>query len=280
MQLVSQFRTDKRGSVAVAFAITSIPVLMATGAAIDYSRATRERSAMHQALDQALLSAALVKPAERETTAVNTYRASTRQTARTDDTLSFRTDEAARVLHGTATAKVPMFLTKLGGFKSLEVGVTGAVSLNKNPVCMLLTAPDGVALKMGSSSLIKMPGCEIDVRSVAASASTSAADLNSSAVVDAQELCVAGQIKSSLSRSYYKSACKPIEDKWAAKMPKMMPDSSCLYNGKTYKNQNNLPAFSPGTICNGMTFSTSATVTFLPGVYRVRNGAIAFNAAS
>lgn len=49
---------DERGNIAVIFAITLVPILSFVGAAIDYSRATRARTAMQSALDSAALMVA------------------------------------------------------------------------------------------------------------------------------------------------------------------------------------------------------------------------------
>ena len=46
-----RFGPDERGNIAVIFAIVLVPVLSFVGAAIDYSRASRARTAMQGALD-------------------------------------------------------------------------------------------------------------------------------------------------------------------------------------------------------------------------------------
>ena len=53
---LNQFFKNKTGSVAPLFAIATIPVLMASGAAIDYSRLSQHSAKMQNALDSALLS--------------------------------------------------------------------------------------------------------------------------------------------------------------------------------------------------------------------------------
>ncbi|HVY19926.1 MAG TPA: pilus assembly protein TadG-related protein [Bauldia sp.] len=52
-----QFLRDRRASVAPIFAITLVPMLIATGAAIDFSRAFRQRTVIQDALDAAALAA-------------------------------------------------------------------------------------------------------------------------------------------------------------------------------------------------------------------------------
>ncbi len=53
---LNQFFKNKIGSVAPLFAVATVPILMASGAAIDYSRLSQNSSKMQNALDSALLS--------------------------------------------------------------------------------------------------------------------------------------------------------------------------------------------------------------------------------
>ncbi|HEY0236546.1 MAG TPA: TadE/TadG family type IV pilus assembly protein, partial [Afipia sp.] len=53
--ILSRFGDDKRGNVAVIFAITLLPILGLIGAAVDYSRANNARTALQTALDTTAL---------------------------------------------------------------------------------------------------------------------------------------------------------------------------------------------------------------------------------
>lgn len=53
--IVARFGADKRGNVAVIFAITLLPILGLIGAAVDYSRANNARTALQTALDTTAL---------------------------------------------------------------------------------------------------------------------------------------------------------------------------------------------------------------------------------
>jgi Flp pilus assembly protein TadG len=54
--LVNRFRKDKRGNIAVIFAIACVPLISAVGCAIDYSEAARIRSKMQSAADAAAVA--------------------------------------------------------------------------------------------------------------------------------------------------------------------------------------------------------------------------------
>jgi Flp pilus assembly protein TadG len=56
--MLIQFLRDRRGSIAPIFAVVLIPMLIAIGAAVDYSRAFRQRVVVQDALDAAALAAA------------------------------------------------------------------------------------------------------------------------------------------------------------------------------------------------------------------------------
>lgn len=56
--LIRRFSRDERGNIAVIFTIALLPILSCVGAAIDYSRASRARTAMQSALDSASLMVA------------------------------------------------------------------------------------------------------------------------------------------------------------------------------------------------------------------------------
>ncbi len=53
------FLKDKNGNVAMIFAISAVPVLMATGLGIDYSRASNAKTAMQSVVDATVLAAVL-----------------------------------------------------------------------------------------------------------------------------------------------------------------------------------------------------------------------------
>jgi Flp pilus assembly protein TadG len=275
MQLLKRFWKARRGSAAVAFSVAATPMMLMTGAAIDYSRATREKHNMQAALDGALLAAALAKPAVRQSTAERAYKANAGSVERTNETLTFWADDVAKTYRGTVRAKVPTTLMKIGGVDSVEVAVNAAVSLDNGPVCVILKAPTGIGLDMGSSTAITMPGCEVHVYS----SSANAVSFESKSYVESAELCVRGAIvyKSALEKASYHPRCTPIRDGY--KMPEMLPDNTCTYDNKSFNNSPTI-TLNPGTICRGMTFKSAADVTFQPGVYRVRGGPIAFLAAS
>src|SRR5690349_10271694 len=54
-KLIRNFRDNNNGNIAIIFGIAAIPLVCFVGAAVDYTRANKARSAMQSALDSAAL---------------------------------------------------------------------------------------------------------------------------------------------------------------------------------------------------------------------------------
>ena len=72
-----KFCKDRRGNIAVIFALSAIPIISFVGAAIDYTRATAARSSMQAALD----STALMLSKDLSTGTISSSQISTKATA-------------------------------------------------------------------------------------------------------------------------------------------------------------------------------------------------------
>jgi hypothetical protein len=62
-RLISRFRSDKRGNVAMIFGVAAIPLISAMGCAVDYSMATRMRAKLQSAADAASVASLSVNSA-------------------------------------------------------------------------------------------------------------------------------------------------------------------------------------------------------------------------
>jgi len=73
--VVASFTQDSRGTIAVTFGIAFIPLTMAIGVALDYSRANDVRASLQAALDSAVLAGAKDGTTTWSDTALNTFNA-------------------------------------------------------------------------------------------------------------------------------------------------------------------------------------------------------------
>ncbi|MCC2097051.1 MAG: pilus assembly protein, partial [Hyphomicrobiales bacterium] len=120
-----KFRTDKRASVGMFFAITSTPLMLMGGAAIDYSRALGTAEQLQQALDTATLSGAILALRNREETSVGVFNAALPQAKLgAAATSSFRTEDNPHLgsyYYGEASVTIPTMVVKVMGIRSITI---------------------------------------------------------------------------------------------------------------------------------------------------------------
>lgn len=169
--LLNRFCRSERGNVAVIFAFAVTPVLMLTGAAIDYTRATNARAAMQAALDTTSLM--ISKDAANLTAAQVTSKADAYFKAlyTHSEVLSVSTSAVYTPPSGSAPAKLVMTgggkvntqFMRIAGFPTLDVktGTTTTWGNTKLRVALALDVTgsmndDGklAAMKTSAKSLI------------------------------------------------------------------------------------------------------------------------------
>ena len=104
--LISRFRRDKRGNIAVTFAIATVPLITAVGCATDYSMATRMKSKLQSAADTASLASVSLRGAG--------FTAATAMT--TNGSVAAGVTEANNVFNGNAST--------ITGYQNLTVTST------------------------------------------------------------------------------------------------------------------------------------------------------------
>ncbi|WP_449379791.1 TadE/TadG family type IV pilus assembly protein [Bradyrhizobium sp. UFLA05-112] len=134
-RLLSRFCSDRRGNVVVIFAITSLPVLAAVGAAVDYSLAVRARAKLTAALDTAVLVATAKSEitnaaATAQSDALNTYAAQMSAYGMTTSSVSITVTDTVttRTATGTATLTVSNYFMGLVGYKTMTVSASSSAA--------------------------------------------------------------------------------------------------------------------------------------------------------
>jgi Flp pilus assembly protein TadG len=125
-QLVRRFAKDRKGNIAVTFALSFLPVMGMVGSAMDYGQLTNARTAMKQASDLTAISLAKVAPtktaAELQTMGDAYYRSTLSYTvSNLVVTTTFNKDEGGVTV--AATADVPMAVMKTVGIDKMSTSV-------------------------------------------------------------------------------------------------------------------------------------------------------------
>ncbi|QOZ50373.1 pilus assembly protein [Bradyrhizobium sp. CCBAU 53338] len=137
-RLLSKFASDRRGNIAVIFALALVPLLSFVGAAVDYSLAARARAKLASALDTAVLVATAKSEITRSTSAaqsdaLNTFtgQMSALGMSSTAVTINVVDSVTTRTATGTASATVTTYFMGILGYKTMDVSAssTAAASL-------------------------------------------------------------------------------------------------------------------------------------------------------
>jgi Flp pilus assembly protein TadG len=302
MSVLTRFRSDDRGVAMVLFALSLLPISVAAGAAVDYTRAAQTKTTLQSELDSAVLVGA-GKNADKGAAAEAMLDAFATPAGTEIVSKSFSQD--GNQLKGTVTAEVSTVMMRIVNVPTIEVSVTSTAELVETraevqgpdtvipgqdqttttrgaPVCILVKNPTASqALLVNSGVKITAPTCEIHVRSTA----NTAAMMNDTRNINVRRVCIKS---TSITQNGYQNPrinqnCPAIDDPYAGTLPTVaLPNNNCsTRNGGSYdanSSGRNL-VLQSGNYC-GLNFNSGFTsVTLSSGNYRQLNlgGAETFN---
>jgi hypothetical protein len=258
---LKHFFGDEGGSIAVIFAVSLIPLLGFSGAAVDYVRATQSRSKMQAAADGAALAAVLAQvptAAQREGTARQVFSSLRTSGIAATPVVSATTTQATV----TASTAVDTSMLKLIRIRQIPIRshATAVKVFGGPPPCLLaLNRTVDKALLISGGAQYVAQGCVLH------SNSNSAQSLwvDNNTTVDAGGFCAVGKatIPSTMSpapRSY----CEPLQDPFR-NLPAPTAGACVATNLEITPTQTR--TLQPGTYCGGLTIKGTATLQ--PGVY-------------
>lgn len=164
-ELLTRFKRNQEGQIAVFFALALIPVATAFGAAIDYSRADNSRSGLQAALDSAVLAAAKDGTSNWASVAQNMFSSNLAPKGAVGAAASFTLTNS--VYSGTATASVPTAFMGLVKINALPISVrSSAVGATLAGGACLIALDTGkpisdTGLTFNGAPNVQMNGCAI-----------------------------------------------------------------------------------------------------------------------
>ena len=271
--MISRFRECESGSVATVFALALLPITLAVGAAVDYSRANSVKSALQGALDAAVLAAAgnLPKTDEERVTTGKAHFKSTVNIPKPPDAAFAVGGDA---VSGEVAYAVPTTFMGIVGYKTVAVRVTAKAQIGgKDVPCILLLEPKEIALTINSHSQLKA-NCGVHVNSK----NTEAIYVNSNSKITATSVCVTGGYRlnsGSTSTPTPQKNCPVNPDPLAG-----LPEPS--YGGCSFTDLvvdgGQTKTLSPGVYCKKLEIQNNATVYFKPGNYFFPDAELIVNA--
>jgi Flp pilus assembly protein TadG len=261
-----RFLRARSGNVAVIFALSLVPLLLAAGGAIDYLTVGKAKASLQNAIDSATLAGA--GDNNSATTAANFFAAQVSGGLIAAATPQF-TVNSDNSFTGTVNTPVTVQFMALLGIT--QINITASATANHSgtrTVCILLVEKNASqSLLMNSGSDIEAPSCEIDV----ATMGSPAAIFNSSTTLNSAKTCLAGSsvISNGGTHPNLSTGCKVAGDPFAGQLP-VPSTSSSSCNGNNYNGGS--VTLSPGVYCGWYNFNSAPRVTFQPGLYVIKGG--------
>ncbi len=264
-----QFGRDQKGTIASVFALATIPLLLASGAAVDYSRATQSKTKLQSRVDNAAIKA-LLGPAHLRSA---TVQAVIGEHAGTAPTLSIGGNENEVVV--VATASVKTSVLNAVRIESVDVKARSrAVKVFEGlPPCILaLNESVSGAITFAGTSDFQAKDCVVHSNSRHGTGLTT----EGSALPVAAGFCSAGGVSTSRTivpkpREY----CEQMKDPFAGLAKPY--SGGCDYNNVSVDPKQNR-TLKPGIYCGGL--ALKGTVKLEPGIYVVKNGLLTITSQS
>ncbi|MGH6990382.1 MAG: TadE/TadG family type IV pilus assembly protein, partial [Stellaceae bacterium] len=278
--------TDRRGAGFMMFALLLGPIVLATGAAVDYARLEQFKTSLQSAVDAAALAGAAVytsgsdngnaiSVAENYITAGEANlpgHVGTVTPAITATNITGGANPGYTVTveaTGTIAATFMRLLTP-----TLEASASAAAVHPATQVCIMVLDPSSSQSFLVNSGVdLEAPNCMIDV----ASLSSSAAMINSS-LPNIAGLCIHGNavVNGGAEINNMQVNCPTSGDPYANTIPAPSINTNCTVTNGNYTGNVTL---SPGTYCGGINFNGGGTVNFSPGKYVFYNCNMNFNSS-
>lgn len=280
--LLSNFTNCTRGATAIVFALSAIPFIGAAGVAVDHSRAFFAKSALQAATDAAALSAAStsVATSDRMATAQSVF------AVNVGDTLSVKTAvPSVSVVNDTVSVtssiQLPMTLTRIMGYQTIAITASSSAAVGKSygnaaPACVLAlsTTVDGAFYVNGTTNFEAI-NCGVYTNSTANESMRAVG----APTVSASNFCTVGG--ADINGNFLPlpvTGCAAVPDPFANLAAPASEE--CLGSAQVLVLKKGEHTLSPGTYCGGLKLMAQAIVTFEPGVYVIKGGALIFRSGS
>jgi Flp pilus assembly protein TadG len=264
-----QFCHDQKGTMATVFALATVPLVFASGAAVDYSRATQARTAFQASVDNAAMKA-LMGPGNRREATVQAIMAKHDELS---PSLSVGGDENQVLV--VARGSVKTSILNAVRIETMDIGARArAVKMFEGlPPCILaLNKSASGTITFAGTSEFQAKDCVVHSNSSHGSGMT----MEGGAVPVAAGFCSVGGVSTSRTitptpREY----CERMKDPFADLAKPL--SSGCNYNNVSVDPKQNV-TLKPGVYCGGLALKGTARLE--PGIYVVKNGLFAITSQS
>jgi Flp pilus assembly protein TadG len=172
-------KRDERGNVGILFGLMLLPMALAIGVAVDYSRGNRSKSDMQTALDAAAIAAIKVTPDVAEEVGTRFFMANFKNDLVTKPVVNIRLEANGQV-KATARGSLPLLFGGLIGAETFEISTRSTVEPERTvveteteavvftggaPCLHVMDQSDQGALELANNTNVEASHCDVRVRS-------------------------------------------------------------------------------------------------------------------
>jgi Flp pilus assembly protein TadG len=157
---------NQDGSIAVVFALALVPIMVALGAAVDYSRANSVKTVLQGVLDAAMLSGAKDGSSNWSQVALNVFQSNLLAKVPGLSLTPTFAQGANETYTGSVSAAIPTSILGLIKIQSLTVTANAAAKVSDPDDSCILTldkgqSPSHVSLTLNGAPIVNLTGCSI-----------------------------------------------------------------------------------------------------------------------
>jgi Flp pilus assembly protein TadG len=284
-KLTTFIRSSKRlhresdGNVAIFFALAIVPVMIAVGAAVDYSKASSSKTSLQAALDASVLVGIKDSVSTRNTTAINYLSANLNNQTANAPTYVTNADGS---FSGTVTASVPTSFLGMIHVPTISVSARATAKLaqgSTSPACVIALDPSSTpnvqgiigagkgSLNASGSGTFALTGCNIYVNSP----SNLSIDVTGGGTISADYVYTAGNYSGNVTatKTAQPTASAPATaDPYASRS---MPTSGSCSASHSWSGSISNPT---GVLTYCGDVSVTGSTTLAPGVYIILDGSL------
>lgn len=262
------FLKDRSGNFGIMFGLLMVPIMLAAGVVVDYTQATRMKSALQAALDAAALATASSEQADSKRIELGQsfFRAKF-SVLKTGFDVSLETLPEITIdgdiVNATATVAVPTTFMHIAGYNTVDVtSLARAQVLKPNP-CILLLEPTEIALTINSDAELNAANCYVQVNS----SNRDALFVNASSKIVAKDICVTGnyRLTSGSTSTPTPTINCPAKADPLASLPEPS-HGSCDFSDLVISD-GQTRTLNPGVYCKKLEINSNAIAYLNPGTY-------------
>lgn len=277
---IRRFRRQTHGQIAVLFGLSLVPLVGVTGLAIDYAVSSLERAKLQGAVDGAVLSGILSQESTRIGDAAASFDALAHKNGIAGATRSFATNGDGS-FSGTANLAVPTTLMGIVGIHDVPIAVRATAQRAPSTKAMCLISLDPFAkktFKVTGNGAVIGPSCKLQVNSN----DSHAIHITGNGSVTTAENRFVGQTHQNGNGSIQpmsNDVCPVWNDAFAGLTKPTVP-ASCPPANTNKTVSSGSVTLQPGAFCGGLKVSGSASVTFAPGLYIMKDGELSVSGSA